>query len=360
LQRLRTCYRAPFAPVQRAQLLLWAHRHPQWQNAPIAQRVGGRVNTGQRWRQRWPSTDSLPEAPRAGTRSPFTPRQRAQVVALACSTPRQYDKPWPRWAGEKRVQGAVEQRSVATISPGTSRRWLRADQLKPGRYPCGQHATDPQVVEKATPVLALYAQAPPLQAHGELPVCTAEKPSIQARPRVTTTKAPAPGAGVQVADRYNRMGARQLFCAVVGASGVPFGQTRLTTKCADCKAFWGEFWRSPLGASVKVVPLRLANGPTHAPKPLGTWLASLELAFEGRLYWLPKYARWLAQVDLIFRKVHRDVLTPNDFPSLLVLEKTLHTSFAELTQHPKPLQWTYTTPKLLAKFGAPPPLLLAA
>jgi transposase len=247
LQRLSTCYMAPFATVQRAQILLLAHRHPQWQNATIAQRVGCSVNTVKRWRQRWQTTDSLHDAPRAGTRSTFTPLQRAQVVALACSTPRQYDKPWQRWSGEKLVQVAVEQRIVATISPGTIRRGLRADKLKPWRYHSWQHSTAPQFVEKATPVLELYAQAPTLQAQGELTVCTDEKTSIQARQRGTTTKAPAPGAVVQVADRYKRMGALQLFCALVVASGVTFVQTRLTKKFADFKAFLGECLRSPSG-----------------------------------------------------------------------------------------------------------------
>ena len=65
-------------------------------------------------------------------------------------------------------------------------------------------------------------------------------------------------------------------------------------------------------------------------------------------------------VVVLENKVQRDVLTPNDLPSMLALEKTLQTYFAELNQHPKPIQWTYTKTKLLAKFGAPPPLQLAA
>jgi len=35
LQHLSTRYMAAFATVQRAQLLLLAHRHPQWQNATL-------------------------------------------------------------------------------------------------------------------------------------------------------------------------------------------------------------------------------------------------------------------------------------------------------------------------------------
>jgi len=49
-----------------------------------------------------------------------------------------------------------------------------------------------------------------------------------------------------------------------------------------------------------------------------------------------------------------------DFPSTLALEKQLKTYFDELNRHPKPMQWTYTKTKLLAKFGAPQPAQLAA
>ena len=89
-------------------------------------------------------------------------------------------------------------------------------------------------------------------------------------------------------------------------------------------------------------------------------MASLELAFAVQLYWLPKHASWLDQVEIIFSKVQRDVLTPSDFPSTLALERELETYFADLNRHPKPIQWTYTKTKLLAKFGAPPPAELAA
>lgn len=360
LQHLSTCYMAPFATVQRARIVLLAHQHPQWQNAAIAQHLGCHVNTVKRWRQRWQVTEALGDAPRAGTRRTFTPLQRAQLVALACSAPRQHGKPWQRWSGEKLAQVAVEQQIVEHISPATIRRWLRHDKIKPWRYHSWQHSTDPQFVEKALPVLDLYAQAPALQARGELTVCTDEKTSIQARQRVRATKAAAPDEVVQVADRYKRMGALQLFCALVVASGLTFAQTRTRKKFVDFKAFLLAFFHSALCAGVKVLHLILDNGPTHAPKQLGTWLASLELSFEVRLYWLPKYASWLDQVEIIFSKVQRDVLTPNDFPSTVALERELAAYFAELNAHPKPIHWTYTKTKLVAKFGAPSPMQLAA
>jgi transposase len=360
LASLCTCYMAPFATVQRAQIVLLAARHPEWSNATLAQRLNCHVTTVKRWRQRWQHTDSLRDAPRAGTRRAFTPLQRARVVALACSAPRQYGKPWQRWSGEKLAQVAVEQQIVVSIAPGTIRTWLRHDKIKPWRYHSWQHSTDPQFVEKALPVLDLYAQAPSLQAQGELTICADEKTSLQARQRVTPTKAAAPGAVVQVADRYKRMGAVQLFCALVVASGLTFTQTRLTKKFADFKAFLSDLFQSSLCTGITVVHLILDNGPTHAPKQLATWLALLELPFAVRLYWLPTYASWLDQVEIIFSKVQRDVLTPNDFPSLVALERDLAAYFVDLNQHPKPIEWTYTKTKLLAKFGSPPPAQLAA
>ena len=360
LQHLSTCYTAPFAEVQRARILLLAYQHPTWGNAEIARRVGCCVNTVKRWRQRWQMTDCLHDTPRPGRQRTFTPLERAQITALACSAPRTYGKPWRRWSGEKLAQVAVEQQIVTRISPGTIRTWLRQDKIKPWRYHSWQHSTDPQFVAKAAPVLDLYQHAPALAAQGEAVVCSDEKTSIQARQRVSPTKAAAPDLPVHVADRYKRMGAVQLFCALVVASGVTFARTRTGKKFADFTAFLLEFFRSALCAGLAAVHLILDNGSTHAPKQLGTWIASLDLAFAVKIYWLPTHASWLDQVEIIFSKVQRDVLTPNDFPSTQALEKDLKHYFDDLNGHPKPIQWTYTKTKLIAKFGTPQPAKLAA
>jgi transposase len=268
LAQVSTCYMAPFAIVQRAQIVLSAGRHPEWANNTIAEHLGCRVTTVRRWRRRWQTTDRLHDAPRAGTRRTFTSLQRARVVALACSAPHQYGKPWQRWSGEKLARVAIEQQIVDSIAPSTIRTWLRQDKIKPWRYHSWQHSTDPQFVEKAVPVLDLYEHAPQLRTDGELTVCVDEKTSIQARQRVTPTKPAAPGEAMQVADRYKRMGAVQLFCALAVASGLTFAQTRLTKKFADFKAFLTDLFQGVLCTGIKVLHLILDNGPTHAPKQL--------------------------------------------------------------------------------------------
>ena len=152
----------------------------------------------------------------------------------------------------------------------------------------------------------------------------------------------------------------QLFCALVVASGVTVARTRSGRKCADFTAVLRELFLSALCTGLQVVHLMLDTGSTHAPKQLGAWMASLALACDVRIYWLPTHASGLDQVELIFSKVQRDVLTPNDFPSTLALEKQLKTYFEALNRHPKPMQWTYTKTKLLAKFGTSQPAELAA
>jgi hypothetical protein len=76
LQQLSTCSTAPFAEVQRARILLLAHQQPTWRNVEIARQVGCCVHTVKHWRQRWPQTDSVRDAP-AGRHPPHLHRAPA-------------------------------------------------------------------------------------------------------------------------------------------------------------------------------------------------------------------------------------------------------------------------------------------
>lgn len=360
LTHLSMSYTAPFADVQRARILLLAHQRPDWNNRQIAQAVACGVETVRVWRQRWQQAPTLADRPRVGAPRTFPSLVRTQMVALACTTPRDHGKVWQRWSGEKLAQVAVEQGIVTAISPSTIRRWGRQDHLKPWHYHSWQHSTDPHFVEKASPVLDLDEQAQALAQQGEA-VCTVdEKTAIQARQRVSATKAVVPDSPMPVADRYRRMGAVQLFCALMVATGLTFGQCLFKRTFADFKAFLLALFSSALCQGLKGLHLILDKGSTHAPKQLAPWIASLQLCFEVRIYWLPTYASWFDQTEIVFSKVQREVLTPNDFSSVSALIRDLLAYFAELNQHPKPIQWTYTKAKLLAKFGTPPPAELAA
>ena len=351
LTHISRTYTAPFAQVQRARLLLLAHERVP--NAEIARRLGCSAQTVRNWRRRWHEEPSVRDASRRGCPRRLTATERAAITALACSAPREHHQPWHRWSGEKLAQVAVQEQLVASLSASTVRRWLRQEKLKPWRYHSWQKSTDPDFIAKAGPVLDLYERAPSDAAAGVLTVCTDEKPSIQARQRVDQTLPAQPGQVVRVADRYKRMGAVQLFCALFVASGLTFTRT-FARKCfAQFKEFLLGLFASSLCQGITVLNLILDNGPTHAPKQLGTWIASLALRFEVRIFWLPKYASWLDQVEIVFSKVQRDLLQPNDFPSTQAVERDLAAYFAELNKNPKPVQWSYTKAKMMAKFAPP-------
>jgi hypothetical protein len=156
------------------------------------------------------------------------------------------------------------------------------------------------------------------------------------------------------------MGAVQLFCALMVASGLTFARTYQRKRFSEFKSFLLDLFASAHLQAIRVLHLILDNGPTHAKKQLAGWIASLQLSFEVRIYWLPTHASWLDQVEIIFSKVQRQVLQPNDFPSTQALERTLMAYFDDLNRHPRPVKWSYTKAKLIAKFGPPPRSQLAA
>jgi transposase len=349
LTKITQNYTRPYCEVQRAKILLLAHAGHS--NVEIARRADCCQQTVRNWRQRWGERYSLRDAERSGCPRQITATERAAVTALACSPPRDHGETSQRWTADQLATVAVKEGSVESISGSSVRRLLREEKIKPWNYHSWQKSTDPDFAAKAAPVLDLYETAQSDAEQGVLTVCADEKPSIQARQRVDETKPAISGHPVRVADRYKRMGAVQLFCALAVASGLTFTRT-FARKCfAQFKEFLLGLFASSICAGIKVLNLILDNGPTHAPKQLSHWIASLELSFEVRIFWLPKYASWLDQVEIIFSKVQRQLLTPNDFPSTQALEHDLAVYFANLNHNPKPVRWTYTKTKMLAKFA---------
>jgi transposase len=347
-------YTLPYGEVVRAKVILLSYQHPEWESSRIAQQVGCSVPTVKEWRHRWINGDtSLQDRPRSGAPRWFSPIERVQVVALACSKPEDHGQVWQRWSGEKLAQVATQEGIVDGIGASTIREWLRADKIKPWRYHPWEKPSDPDLVKKGAPVLEVYEKASQLANEGEMICSIDEKTSIQARKPIHETKPSIPEHPVHVAARYERKGALNLFCALIVATGAVVAQCFDRKRFCEFQTFLLTLFALACDKGVKVLNLIMDNGTTHAPKQLAKWIASLKLPFEVRIFWLPKYASWLNQVEIIFSKVQRDVLTPNDFPDKMVLEKSLLTYCEQLNLHSKPIKWTYTKDKFLLKFAPP-------
>jgi len=299
----------------------------------------------------------LPTCHGQGPRGVFPPEVRAQATALACSLPREQGVPLGRWSCAEIARRLLALGVVVHIAGSTVWRWLSQEGLKPWRYHAWQHLLDPQAfLALARPVLRLYAQARELLRQGVWVVCVDEKTSIQARAREQAPQAAGPGQPVHLAPRYRRQGALQLFAGLSVADGEVLGQCRSRKRFVDFQGFLTEVLiPAALQRGVKTLALILDHGSTHAPKRLEQWLHQQAAAQHGALaiqvYWLPKNASWLDQIEVWFSILQRKLLQPNHFTSLQELEQMILAFIAHHNQTAQPIHWSYTTQQLEAKLG---------
>jgi hypothetical protein len=67
------------------------------------------------------------------------------------------------------------------------------------------------------------------------------------------------------------------------------------------------------------------------------------------LHWLPVNASWLDQIEIVFSELQRKALKPNDFDSTVNVRQRILAFFAERNRRARPILWTYSANKLLAK-----------
>ena len=288
----------------------------------------------------------------------FPPEVRAQATALACSRPREEEVPLARWSNAEIARRLVALGMVVSIAASTVGRWLASEKIRPWRYRSWQHILDPQAfLERARPVLRLYGRAKALLKKGFWVVCVDEKTSIQARKRPQTPDPAVPGHPVHVSHRYKRKGALNLFAALSVADGKIYGHCRLRKRFVDFQAFLlAVVIPEGLRRGVHTLALILDNGTTHAPKQLERWLKEQiekhgwELSIQ--VYWLPKNASWLDQIEIWFSILQRKLLQPNHFERLGALRQAILEFIAYHNETAKPIQWSYTVEKLEKKLGS--------
>ncbi|MGH2414383.1 MAG: IS630 family transposase [Microcystaceae cyanobacterium] len=356
LEQMVAARKSPQSLAKRAKVALCCAAHPDWSDAQVASSVGGSEAWVRKWRKRWVQSGTLQEAPRSGRPRKFLPSVRAEVTALACTQPSKMNIPLARWSCSEIASQLVTLGIVVSIATATVWRWLKAEKLKPWRFHSWMHSIDEYFGEKATPILRLYAQASFLIKAGYWVVCVDEKTSIQARHPLHPTQ-PANGEyPVQVAARYERQGALNLFAALSVAEGLIYGLCREHKKFIDFQAFILEVLvPEAIRRGVRHIYLILDNGSTHAPKQLVEWLNQKQKeeswAFTIQPVWLPKYASWLDQIEIWFSVLQRKLLTPNDFPNRETLRERLKEFIIHYNASAQPLKWSYTVAQMQKKFA---------
>jgi len=266
--------------------------------------------------------------------------------------------PLAKWSyGEiaKRLQAL---KMVESIAVSTIARWLQAEKIKPWRYHAWQHILAPQTfLERARPVLQLYAQAKTLLSKGTWVVCVDEKTSIQARGMTSPPRPAQKERPMQTAARYVRHGAVQLFAALSVGDGRVYGSCRERKRFVDFQSFILDVLvPEAQRRGESTVAIILDNGSTHAPKQLEAWLQEQQRMhhwpFRIQVYWLPTNASWLDQIEIWFSILQRKLLQPNHFQSLDELKQAILAFIQHYNLTAQPIRWSYTVDKLEQKLGS--------
>ena len=268
----------------------------------------------------------------AAARPIFPPRDRALVKALACERVAETGEPISRQSLDDltlRTQKVLGK----PISRSTVWRTLDEDAIKPWQYEYWIFPRDPQFLEKAGPILDLYAghwEGKPLE-NTDCIVSADEKTSIQARIRIHASLEPGPGRPVRIESEYERGGALQYLAAWDVRRGYVMGRCEATTGIEPFGRLVVQVLTQEPYRSAKRLFWIVDNGSSHRGEAARKRLTKVDPRII--LVHTPVHASWLNQVEIYFSIIQRKVLTPNDFPNLDAVRTRL--AFYEALSKPK-------------------------
>jgi hypothetical protein len=284
----------------------------------------------------------------------FPPRDHALIKALACERVAETGEPISRQSLAdltSRAQSALEK----PISRSTVWRILDEDAIKPWRYEYWIFPRDPRFLEKAGPILDLYAgnwEGKPLE-NEDFIVSADEKTSIQARKRIHASLEPGPGRRQRIESEYERGGALQYLAAWDVRRGYVMGRCEATTGIEPFGRLVAQVLAKEPYRSAKRLFWIVDNGSSHRGEAARNRLRKVDSRII--LVHTPIHASWLNQVEIYFSIIQRKVLTPNDSPDLDAVRLRLALYEDLSNRHPKPFAWNFNRDQLadlLARIAA--------
>jgi transposase len=256
--------------------------------------------TVRRWLARFAAKrcDGLHDRPRTGRPTTIQPRTRALVVALACERPAERAVPLSRYSLSELCVEVADRLAAEQVAPSRTSLWrlLAHDALRPWRYRCWIFPRDPHFLERAAPVLDLYAcwwQGQPLWKD-EYVLSADEKTSIQVRRRRHPSLPPGPHQAMRVEHEYERAGVLQYLAAWGVHRAVVFGRCEPRTG----KAAFGRLVDEVMGQepyrSARSVFWIVDNGSSHRGERGAQELSERHPRIV--IVHTPTHASWLNQI----------------------------------------------------------------
>lgn len=260
---------------------------------------------------------------------------------MACELPASEGVPLSRFSRAE-LHRLVIQRGVTDASASTIARWLAEDAIRPWQHRSWIFPRDPRFLERAGPVLDLYARRfeGQLLHPGDFVICADEKTQIQARVRDHHSVGPGVGHGQLVEHDYDRAGALAYIAAWDVFRGQLFGRCERQTGAHPFDRLVEQVMTSEPYSRARRVFWIVDNGSSHRGQAS---VERLQRQWPNLvLVHLPFYASWLNQIEIVFSVIQRKVLTPNDFTSLQRVVDRLDAFEHHYNQIAQPIQWTFT------------------
>jgi len=272
----------------------------------------------------------------------FPPEVVMEVKALACEMPAKSGVPLSRWSTADIARYVRSAGVQATMSDKTVWRWLNEDAIRPWQHRAWIFPRDPQFAQKAGRILDLYERQWDGKAlqEGDFVISADEKTSIQARRRCHRTLPPLPGYPMKVEHEYGRCGAWAYIAALDVHRAKLFGRCERNTGIAPFDRLVDQVMTQTPYKQARRVFWIVDNGSSHrGPQSV----VRLQKKYPKLiLVHGPVHASWLNQVEIYFSILQRKALTPNDFPSLKVLQERILGFQQYYESIATPFEWKFT------------------
>ena len=264
-------------------------------NEQIAVEVGlNRQQVGvwrRRWRDAWNSLcvwectephrlreailEVLADAPRSGSPGKVTAGQVAQILAVACESPKASGRPITRWTHRELRDEVIKRKIVASISVAQVGRYLQQAALQPHRSKMWLNTTEknPDRFEReAAKVCQTDLEAPRKAAvDGTHTVSVDEATSLQALERNAPDKPAQPGSVTKHEFEYTRHGTTTLTAGLDVVTGQIVSPTLEATRTEP--EFVRHIARTVSDDSTGEWIFIVDNLNTHASESLVKWVA---------------------------------------------------------------------------------------
>ncbi len=248
---------------------------------------------------------------RGGRPKKTTPEQRDRIVAVARARPDTQGVPLTRWSLAKLAEHLAGLGIV--LCEETLRQTLCAAGLSHQRTRSWKWSPDPEFVEKAQRVLALYRAKP----DDGVVVCFDEMGPIQLIPHAGAGWAPEKCCERIRATYSKKNGVRYLFGAYDVHADRLHGRLRAHKNAGEVLAFYRQIrMRYPIKQKLYLIADNLS---THKTPAVCEWAATA----NTELIFTPTYASFLNRIECHFWGINEFVINNADYPDWDTLAKAM-------------------------------------